>query len=497
MDRTQCTRLWCFLSWCTLLFASSVTRAGDESIANILTVSAQERPAIAQLKGGTVVVVWQSSSSGIRSIWMRRFTAEGIPLEKNLQVFQAASLDQTDPAVAALDGGGFVIAWSRKLGDAEDYSVAYQTFSATAVPDSTSPNQANTTVAGPQFKPQVASLASGGFVIAWVAQNGLSDQDVFHRTFGPTGSAVDPVEIRSNGIGINPVTSGDQGGVRVARLAEGGFLIVYENRATALVHGVRFDANAKPVTVPGQPAGTDQFVVGTNSVTEFTEPSVTGLSKGGFVIAMTSSSGVSSSRRIVRRIFASNGLGGATTVVGSHSGRWEGSRIVALPNGEFVIAWQAFGELGDSLAWSVWIQRFAADGTPRLAPFRANQFNTGHQRRAALAARSDAGYWSGWQSYGVDKDDYGISIRSYNPDNEIPGHLFIERFGPSSKQQYVVTFLGMGGRTHNLQVTESLKTPGTTTAWSTVLITNPPTGTFSYVETGSNRPPRFFRVLTP
>ncbi|HAM70325.1 MAG TPA: hypothetical protein DCM86_01620 [Verrucomicrobiales bacterium] len=485
--------------WLWLLLVGMVTfrvGAGDEFVANTLTVSAQERPAIAQLKGGNVVVAWQSAGSGVRSVWMRLFSAAGVPLATNQLVFQAAGLDQCDPSVAALEGGGFVIAWSRKLPSPADYSIAYQVFTAAGVPLAGGPLQGNLAAPpGPHLKPQVAPLFGGGFVIAWVAQKSLADQNVFHRRFLPNGTPVEGAEVQSNGLGPSPITTGDQGGARVARLSDGGFVIVYEHRPASLVYGVRFDASGGAIPLTGPGAGTVQFLVGTNAATEFSEPSVAGLAGGGFVVAMTASTGSAASRHVVRRSFTAAGVGGPVVTQGSHAGRWEGPQAIGLPNGEFVLAWQAYGEPGDAGAWSVWVQRFAADGTPRLSPFMANQANAGNQRHAALAGRADSGYWSGWQSFGVDKDDYGISVRWYDPDDEIPGRLFISRFGSAAQQQYLVTFIGMGGRVHNLQATEALK--GASTSWATVWTTNTPTGTFSYLESGSNRPPRFFRVFTP
>ncbi len=497
MDRLSRLSL-CFLAclgWALFLSFPPLLRAGDEAVVNNLTLSAQERPALAQLKGGSLVVVWESLASGVRSIWLRRFSATGTPLATNQLVFAAAGIDQSDASVTALDGGGFVVAWSRRQGDGSDYGVAFQIFNATGTPQLAQAAVANTTTVGPQFKPKVVGLASGGFVVGWVGQSNFGDQQVFHRRFSSSGSPLDVAEVVSNGAGNNGVQNGDQGSASLARLSDGGFVVVYEDRPTAQVYGVRFNASGLPVVPSGQPNGAAQFLVATNLSTEFSEPSVAGLAGGGFVVALTGSSGGPTARKVYHRLFSANGIGGITTQTGNHPNRWQTPAALSLPNGEYVVAWQALGEIGDPGSWSIWAQRFSSNGTPRLTAFQVNQFNAGHQRKVGLASRSDSGYGAGWQSFGVDKDDYGIAARWFDPDNEIPGRLVIERFGVPAKQQYLITFIGMGGRTHQLQATESLKPAAP--AWSTVLITNTTSGTFSYLETGSNRPPRFFRVLTP
>ena len=475
-------------------FLACSARAGSEILINQTTVLDQERPVLAQLTNGTVVAAWESETGAVSSIWFRHFPAMGAIFGTEQLVFQAAGQDQSSPSLAALSDGRFVIGWSRRNGDDSDYSVAIRRYEANGIPMSGTPEQANVLTNGPQFQPQLAALPGAQFVAVWVAQTNGTDQDVFFRRFSVATGAVDPVEVPANRLGIASVGAGEQGSPRVAALRDGGFVIVYEDRETARIFGVRFNAAGAAVDVPGAAGGTKQFLISTNTAFECSDPAVGALTNGGFVVAMTAAASNATTNRLVKaRVFSSAGVGGAEFTIGSHAGRWEEPKVVGLPNGEFAVAWQATGEGVDAAsgAWSVWAQRFNAAGTPRLAPFMVNQFNTNQQRRVALAPLSNSGYASAWQSFSQDGDRYGVVARAFDPDNEIPGQLFLTRTGTPAQRQFNLNFIGMPGRTHLLQASSNL------TSWATVLTTNPPAGTFSYPENGSNVLNRAFRVQTP
>lgn len=484
-------RQWVFVA--AALLAHSL-HADNEFPVNQTTTLDQERPALAQLTNGNVVIAWESEAGSISSIWFKRFTAGGAGLGAEQLVFQTTGQDQSTPAVAALSDGRFVIAWSRRDGDGSDYSVAFRRYEGNGNPMLTSPEQANLLTSGPQFQPQIAPLPGAQFVLVWLAQTNGTDQDVFCHRFSVVTGAVDPVEIAANRLGNAAVGAGEQGSPQVAALRDGGFVIAYEDRETARIFGVRFNAAGAAVDAPGLPAGTKQFLISTNANLECQDPAVGALTNGGFVVAMTTATnGATTNRQVRARIFNNTGVGGAEFTVGAHAGRWEQPKVVGLPNGEFAVAWQATGEGIDAAngAWSVWAQRFNAGGTPRLAAFMVNQFNANQQRRVALAPFVNGGYTASWQSFAQDGDRYGVMARAFDPDNEIPGRLFLTRVGSPAQRQFSVNFVGMGGRTHLLQSSGNLSN------WTTVLTTNPAAGTFSFPENGSNIVNRAFRVQTP
>jgi hypothetical protein len=65
-------------------------------------------------------------------------------------------------------------------------------------------------------------------------------------------------------------------------------------------------------------------------------------------------------------------------------------------NGEFVVAWEAVGDL-DGDATGVFARRFAADGTPHGAEFQVNVYTTGYQYRPSVACGPGGQFVVAWR----------------------------------------------------------------------------------------------------
>jgi len=452
----------------------------------------QERPALAQLLDGRIVSVWEDESSGVSEIRMRWFDAQGQNPGPELQVAATAGQDQADPAIAALTDGGLVIAWSSRAGDADDYAVAFRRFDSNGTPTTALPELANSLITGPQLQPQLAALPGGAFVVVWVAQNGGLDQDVMYRRFAAGAGSLDSTEVAANRLGVPGIGEGDQGHARVAALVDGGYVITFEDRPSGGVYGVRFDAAGQALEAPGSAPDTRQFQVSPNDGGEYTEPAVAGLVDGGFVVALTASpDALAASRKVWLTLFDADGIGGTAFPVGNHSTRWEAPQVIALGDGDFVAGWQVMGEGDDQPTGtgSVWLQQFQPNGTPRQPPLMINEYNTGHQRRLALAALKSRGVGALWQSQGQDGDGYGVFGNTLAPQLVLPGRLLIT---PAAAGGFSITFIGTAGRTHVLQRSFSLGND-----WETVVTDNPPDGILTYA-TDSGAPPELeaFRAWT-
>jgi hypothetical protein len=131
----------------------------------------------------------------------------------------AALLDQYQPTVAALAGGGYVVAWTSFTQDGSGGGVYAQRYSAGGVALGTE-FQVNTTTLNSQYLPKTAALADGGFVVTWVSflQDG-SGEGVYAQRYAADGSAAG-AEFR-----VNTTTLQDQLYPSVTALAGGGFLV--------------------------------------------------------------------------------------------------------------------------------------------------------------------------------------------------------------------------------------------------------------------------------
>jgi hypothetical protein len=472
------------------LFATGIAGGADTAV-NLTLPQDQERQGVAQLANGTLAFVFEDETAANGRILLRRFDSALIPLGIEQRLNANTNTECREPVVAALAGGGFVVAWSSGGPAGDPWNVAMRRFDAAANPLDLTDVTVNTVTAGTQFRPQVAPLADGGFVVCWVGSTGGVGQEIFYRRFSAAGAALDAADILANGLGVDPVIAGDQGSPGISSLQDGGFVIVYEDRNSDEVFGVRIGADGAALDAPGEAPGHKQFLVNATSPFPQTSPAVAGLAGSGFVVAYnTETSGTAASRRVVGRIFNSSGVGGPEFLVGSHPDRWQDSRVAALPNGDFAVAWQALVTTSVPplvRSWNVFQQSFSPAGVPRGPASQVNAFETGHQDTPVVVGLSNSGYVVAWESFGQDGSGYGVFARGYSPATLVPGRLTILRAAGGALAK--ITFEGQPGRDHQLEHAATLG------QWAPVLTTNPPDGAFSYFEPVTNAA-RHFRVLT-
>ena len=182
------------------------------------------------LAGGGFVIAWQSHSTetGHVAVFAQRFDATGSAAGDTIRVNADNYYNHTLPAIAALDGGGFVVSWQShhdafygwrifaRVFDAQGSASAPEFFA--GAPDSES--QGNSSVAG---------LDDGGFVVAWQVDDwsgaGQKLYVRFHR-FDADANSVGPVRRvdSSNEAQITPVVAaGPEGQFAIAWRAGNGW----------------------------------------------------------------------------------------------------------------------------------------------------------------------------------------------------------------------------------------------------------------------------------
>jgi serralysin len=134
-----------------------------------------------------------------RSIMLRLYdNATGEALTQEIKANTFTRYDQREPAVAALKDGGFVVVWQSMLQDNSYRGIYGQKFDndGNKVGDEF---QINTKVADSQKEPSVTGLDDGGFIVSWVAeyqdgnqegkyQNGLSGTEIIMQRFDKDGN---------------------------------------------------------------------------------------------------------------------------------------------------------------------------------------------------------------------------------------------------------------------------------------------------------------------
>ena len=149
--------------------------------------------------------------------------------------------DQTDPDIAALTGGGFVIAWSDMASTTGDVRMRLYGSSASAT---TGELAVNTTTAGVQQNASISALGNGGFVVAW-QENAATDANepgnwgIRVQRFDSTG-AKQGAETH-----VNTRFAGDQGNPEVRGFRDGSYLVAWLDQLSGtdyVVKGQYFDA---------------------------------------------------------------------------------------------------------------------------------------------------------------------------------------------------------------------------------------------------------------
>jgi hypothetical protein len=105
---------------------------------------------------------------------------------------------------------------------------------------------------------------------------------------------------------------------------------------------------------------------------------------------------------------------GPEFLVNTYTSDYQSSPAIALDaDGDFVIAWASNGQDGSGW-WGVYAQRYNAAGLPQGAEFRANTYTSGDQYSPTLAMDADGDFVIAWQSYGQDGSVWGIYAQRYN-----------------------------------------------------------------------------------
>ena len=157
-------------------------RVGGETRVNSTTAGNQQRSQVVGLEGGGWVVAFSSGESLNPALIQQAYSSSGAPLGTQVQVNAGVVSGINFHQLAALDGGGWVIAWQAGSATAGNISVYQQVFDAGG--SSRGPRSIiSDYTSGPQFHPRVTAIENG-WVAVWqsTGQDG-SGHGVFMKVF--------------------------------------------------------------------------------------------------------------------------------------------------------------------------------------------------------------------------------------------------------------------------------------------------------------------------
>lgn len=347
-----------------LVFNADGSIVSNELLCNTTIFGNQNQATITALADdGRFVVAWTDNSltggdtSG-SSIRAQLFNAGGVRAGSELLVNTSTSNNQDQPTITALSDGRFVIVWtdnSQSGGDTSNSAIRAQLFNADGTRDGVE-LLVNTATASSQIEPAVAAVDDGCFVVAWsdLSQTGgdTSGYAVRAQLFDPAGFKL------SGELLVNTTTTGNQGQATVAGLADGRFVVAWTDNSSSGGDTSGSAIRAQVLNADGSRAGAELLVNSTTAGNQY-EPRVAALADGRFVVAWSDESqsgGDTSSAAIRAQVFNADGTasGGELLVNATTRNRQYAPAITVLADGRFVVAWtDDSNALGDTLGAAV------------------------------------------------------------------------------------------------------------------------------------------------
>jgi Ca2+-binding RTX toxin-like protein len=292
---------------------------------------------VSVLNDGGWIVVWASSTDEGQGagVFQQRFDSTGAASDAARLVNVTQPNDQHRPVVTGLADGGWVVTWQSALQDGDGYGIYQQRFSKTGLAASAADELVNVTPAGHQTEPDVAALADGGWVVAWTsaAQDG-DNEGVFQRRFDHNGAAMSAADI-----GVNTFAAGRQYEPSIAGLADGGWIATWTSH---LQDGSGFGVFQQKYNAAGTAIFASEVQVNVTTFDHQYFPSVASLPDGGWIVTWVSKFQDGDQHGIFQQRYNAGGTAGWTTdqpVNVATIGSQDAPKVTVLTDGGWVVTW--------------------------------------------------------------------------------------------------------------------------------------------------------------
>jgi Ca2+-binding RTX toxin-like protein len=258
----------------------------------------------------------------------------------------------------------------------------------------------NSTVAGNQDHAAVAATPTGGFTTAFVFRPSGSSQDVLVRSLTQAGGFV------SNDFSGSSVTTSNQYDVDVAVLQNGKIATIFTDDSSA-GRILETDVAVRLSNANGT-AGATNIVLNDKIGKGASEAAIAALSDGGFAAAWVAYRDGGEGFAIAARSYdaAGNPLTDDFIVANESASTGDNPDIAALPDGRFIVTWDA-PDGGTDIPGTRDIKAriFARDGTPLTDEFTVNSTTLYSQDAPRIAVLADGRFAIVWISQDVNQSD--------------------------------------------------------------------------------------------
>jgi len=387
------------------------TSAGEiaEFQVNEYANAGQSQPDVASLSSGGYVTVWTTHHAQVpgdtEEIFGRIFTKSGAAAGEEFMANTFVAGSQYRPRVAGLHDGGFVVVWQSQNQDNDGVGVFGQRYSAAYTPVGEE-FQANTVFAGGQGGPDVCALESGGFIVTWYSSDEEADGiDIKAQAFGSEGTK------EGEELQVNAFEFGHQNRPSIASSPSGNALVVWESEPAQ--DGDGYGVFGRIINGDGALVG-NEFPVNTYSSGGQLYP-VAVSTASGYAAFWQSENQFGQQTWIVGQAYNSNG--GKTTGefqvsgTGSPEEYWARPDACSLADGRMVVVWQRL-----SGYWEIAARLFSSNAVPEKDEFRVNQFAGGSAMHPVTASTGDGGFVVVWTCDEQDGSSNGIFAQRFDKD---------------------------------------------------------------------------------
>ena len=313
------------------------TSQGSEFRVNTTTTNDQAYSTIAIDDSGNFVIAWSSKDQDGNDwgVYGQRYNAIGTALGGEFRINTFTNKSQLAPSIAMDDVGNFIVTWSSEDQDKDKWGVYAKRFNSAGVVLG-GEFRVNNTTSKEQIASSVAMASDGSFVVSWSSKDQDGDNwGVYAKRYNAAG-----IQQGSEFL-VNSVTSKKQTYSSVAMDAFGNFAVSWSSEDQ---DGDNWGVYAKRFNSAGVAQGSE-FQVNTTTNKEQFNSSISMDSDGDFVITWTSEDQDGSGRGIYARQFTSAGVakGGETLVNSTTAGSQDFSSVSMDAKGNFVVAWSGNG----------------------------------------------------------------------------------------------------------------------------------------------------------
>ena len=322
--------------------------------------------------------------------------------ERKVNAFTQNS--QTNPEIAELTGGGFVVVWQSQQDNSTSTGVYAQLYDAAGRPVGPE-TLVNTTTASTQGDPVVAGMSDGGYLVVWEDSNGTdgSSTGIIAQRFNSSGQA------QGGEVVVNTTTSNQQRDPAIDVAADGSYVITYnsdsgDGSADAIL-SQRFNAD-------GTTNGTEAVVNAVNTSGNQSSPDVAYFTDGtttqGYAVTFVSNDGDGSG--VFVRVFDTAGVatGDDVRVNTTTSGTQDNAKIAGLTGGGFVVVWE--DSALDGSVTGIFAQLYDAAGATVGGEFRLNTETVSSQFDVDVTATASGGFAVSFTTNNGQADGSGSAV---------------------------------------------------------------------------------------